>query len=142
MKFLKIASAAMIVSLVFIACTKEKDMITQQSKETPQNVPASPVQGIWTGQSYGVEKSIPVYLEFNIKPDGTMDVLNEAKKITGTGGWLLTGKNFNAAYTVFASGNGYSFAAELNNLQNNLNGTWGHNTSHTDGGFWNMDKQK
>jgi hypothetical protein len=144
MKFLKllcIVLMAMLISAAFLACSKSKDIVPETTKkESPVSHPTSAINGLWAGKYYGATKSIPVYLGFNIKSSGKLDVLNTAKDVIGSGDWTFNGTVFKAAYTISSSGTTYSLAADYYNAADKLIGTWGYGSSDTNGGLWDMAK--
>ena len=142
MKFLKFSIAALLMPVVFVACEKDKDVISKPPQEqSPVPAPvANPVQGIWMGNRYGLTKSIPVYFGFQIKAQGKLDILNPAKQVIGSGDWKFDNNVFTATYTITSSGDKYSVKSGTYDSQVIIGGTWGFDNNTEGGGFWEMEK--
>jgi len=140
MNFLKITIIALMFSTVFVACQKEKELAPVVPAAQPSVPNAKPVQGLWSGKYYGLDKSIPVYFNLLIKADGKLDILNPAQHVIGSGTWQLNEPVFKASLKFSSIGETYSFAGELSDSPRKLNGTWGYEGSESGGGLWNMDK--
>lgn len=131
----------MLISAAFLACSKNEDIVPEVIKsESPVADPASAINGFWAGKYYGATKSIPVYLGFDIKSSGKLDVLNTAKDVIGSGDWTLNGTAFKAVYTISSSGTTYSLAADHYRAADKFIGTWGYGGSDSNGGLWDMTK--
>lgn len=152
MKWPHFSLFTLFIAATFAGCKKDNDSVlhVETSVEKPIPPPATtPVQGLWIGKQVRTEKSIPVYFSFSISNGGSLDVLDAAKKIIGTGIWTLNGENFKAEYIIASSGESFSASAIVykgspdkiyGGLEDKLSGTWGYNSSDNDGGFWDMSK--
>ena len=151
MRFLRllcIALMAMLITATFLACSKNKDSLPEQTtSKTP--LPGSPagdsssyIIGLWSGEYFGQQKSMAVHFGFRIKDKGQLEVLDAGKTQIGSGSWTLNGNSFKALYTILTSRNIYSFGGELYSSTGKLNGTWGYGYSMVDGGIWSMEKIK
>jgi hypothetical protein len=140
MKFLKFTIVAFLLSTVFVACEKNKDAIPAPPPP-PTPIPApetKPVQGMWMGNRYGPDKSVPVYFGFDVKTQGKLDVLNTAKQVIGTGSWNFYNEVFTATYII--SGQAYSIKNDFFNKPDEIGGTWGFDNNDSNGGTWKMNK--
>jgi hypothetical protein len=140
MNYLKITIIVMLFSSFFVACQKEKELAPEVPAAQPTVPNAKPVQGLWSGKYYGLDKSIPVYFSLLVKADGKLDILNPAQHVIGSGTWQLNEPVFKTSLKFLSIGETYSFVGELSDSPRKLNGTWGRGASETDGGLWNMDK--
>jgi hypothetical protein len=142
MKFLKFTIAAFLLSMVFVACEKNKDVIPAPPPP-PAPIPVTetkPVQGTWMGNRYGYNKSVPFEFGFNVKAQGKLDVLNASKQVIGTGSWNFDNDVFTAAYIITSSGVTYSLRSDFFNKPDNIGGTWGFDSDNSNGGVWEMTK--
>src|SRR5689334_22265794 len=97
LKLLCIILMAMLISAAFLSCSKDKDLNDAISASevpvtdpTPDHEPST-ITGLWSGKYFGIEKSIPVSISFNIKSKGELEVLNTNKNVIGAGVWALNG---------------------------------------------------
>src|SRR5258706_5514211 len=73
----------------------------------------TPVGGTCRDDRFGLDKSIPIYLEFEIKAEGKLLVLNAVEQVIGTGIWAFNGDVFGATYTVSSSGQNHLVKGNL-----------------------------
>jgi hypothetical protein len=95
---------------------------------------------VWP-QYFGSEKSVPVYLSFNIQSKGKLEISDAQKKQIGSGTWTLSDNNFKAAYTIWTSKNIYFFKGVLSESPANLAGTWGYSSNSYSAGNWSMIRE-
>ncbi len=125
----------MLVAFIFVSCKKDKD-----DTVVP---PVSPMVGKWVGTL--TANGAPVgSLNIIIKQNGTVEAQNNAGEKIADGTWQLGGSagiTFTCSYTTNAA------TPQKFNLMGSLisptkmNGSWGTESSHFNGGFWNMTKQ-
>lgn len=140
MNFLKLTSIILFLSMVFTACQKNKDL-SPQPPVADTNVPKEKtIQGLWTGTYYGMDKSVPVHFSLLFKAAGQLDIVNAAQEVIGSGSWQLSGTQFKASLLFLSNAGVCTFSGELSDSRLRIEGVWGHDSSNTDGGFWNMDK--
>ena len=134
MKFLKFSVLTLLTSIVLFSCSKNSDDITHN--------PAPGIEGDWIGK-YGFGNETPsVYFRFSIQANGKIDELNASGASKGGGTWELNGTSFTAHYQWKAPLNTiYTVAATYNEATHKLSGTWGYNSSATNGGLWEQTKQ-
>jgi hypothetical protein len=147
LKLICILLMSMLLSAAFLACSKSEDIRHDVSgSQSPVTDPAAgnestAIAGLWSGSYFGVEKSIPVYLSFNIKSKEKLEVLDAQKSQIGSGAWTLNNNNFKAVYTIWTSKKIYFFAGLLSDSPARLIGTWGYSASSCDKGEWDMIKK-
>lgn len=131
MKFLKNAMFAMLASVLFIACSKDKD-----STPAPQTL-----EGRFVGQ-YKFTNSAPTYYySLNFKAGGILEEINSSNQKIGEGTWQLNGSTMTASYHyTFGNQTAFSLSATFDGSLNKLTGTWGFDNSATDGGTFEMVK--
>lgn len=142
MKFLKnypamfmISFAAVMISATLFTSCKKDDV-------TPQPAVVS-IEGMYAAK-YGFDGDVPDTPEkYNIKAGGIFQQISiNNGSVVGTGTWQLNGKKFTATHTsIFAPFNKNSISAAFNTATGKIVGTWGWETSTTDGGKIDMTKQ-
>ena len=101
MKFLKNAMFAMLASVLFIACSKDKD-----STPAPQTL-----EGRFVGQ-YKFTNSAPTYYySLNFKAGGILEEINSSNQKIGEGTWQLNGSTMTASYH-YTFGNQTAFSLQ------------------------------
>ena len=134
MKFLKFSVLTLVTAIVLFSCSKNSDDVTHN--------PPPGIEGDWIGK-YGFGNETPsVYFRFSIQANGKIDELNASGASKGGGTWELNGTSFTAHYQWKAPLNTiYTVAATYNEATHKLSGTWGYNSSATNGGLWEQTKQ-
>jgi len=134
MKFLKFSVLILVTAIVLFSCSKNSHDVTHN--------PALGIEGDWIGK-YGFGNETPsVYFRFSIQANGKIDELNASGASKGGGTWELNGTSFTAHYQWKAPLNTiYTVAATYNEATHKLSGTWGYNSSATNGGLWEQTKQ-
>lgn len=132
MKQFTFSFAAFILSVLFVACKKDK---------TIQDVPAPTIAGAWAGQYGYYEYPDTYYYGFNIKSNGVIQEVNIHGVIVGEGTWKMNGNAFTATYkSTGSAGKTYSVAATYDAALKKLTGTWGKG-NNVDTGEWYMLKK-
>ncbi len=132
MKFMKGACMALVMLLTF-ACSKSTD--------EPGTVS---IEGVWTGK-YGTGNNKPSsFYSFNIKANGVIEELDANGKVKGKGIWQLdNNKILMASYYYLPPANTeFSVLGAFNAAEGKILGNWGYGESVTDGGTWEMTKNK
>jgi hypothetical protein len=133
MKRLKLISA-IVFSLFLALAACKKDNGPTISKEE--------VSGIYIGKYGNDDNSPSTFFSFNIKPDGTMQELNNSGLAIGNGTYTLSGNTFLASYHwTFPVNTFFTAKATYDPATKQLTGTWGWASSESDGGKWYMKKQ-
>ncbi|HET6995782.1 MAG TPA: hypothetical protein VFI06_12410 [Chitinophagaceae bacterium] len=141
MKFLHFFIAAVMLSAIFTACSKDKTIIPQTLPvETPVPPTVRPVEGKWVGVRLGIDRSIPIYLCFVLKSAERMTVLNKDGQVIGNGTWSFNNDVLQARYRFSATGETHSVRSDVYTKNGNMGGTWGHDDNDTNGGQWVMEK--
>jgi len=132
MKFLRIASIALILFVTASACSK-KSSTTPSSKS---------IEGAWVGK-YGFDSEVPhVFYSFNIKANGILEELSETGTVKATGTWEIDNNIFTGKYTnVAPSTSKYSVIGAFNSSTGKILGNWGYSSSTTNGGTWEMTRK-
>ena len=122
MKALKLSLLALITSLTFVSCSKDKDEAVFV------------FEGSWSGK-IGTGSGTPgSQFALNIKPGGVIERISSGGSVSGTGSWTLAGNEFAASY-VLTSGTQVSLTGDLDPATKVLSGNWS-NSSET--GKWNV----
>jgi hypothetical protein len=129
MKFAKFFFAALLMPLMFIACSKEKDDVVL------------PVEGNWNGfYSFGIDPPTISY-KLNIKHGGVIEELSASGQVKGSGNWNFNGTTLTGHYQWKSPMNTiFSISAAYDPATKKLTGTWGYDNSATDGGKWEATK--
>jgi len=130
MKFAKFAIVALLMPLIFVSCSKDKD-----------DDAVLPVEGNWSG-FYGFDNDSPaITYKLNIKHGGVIEEVNSSGQVKGTGNWNFSGNTLTAHYKWAAPLNtAYTVTAVYDAATKKLTGTWGYDNSGTDGGKWEATK--
>lgn len=133
MKFFKYLVVSLLIGTAFFSfssCKKNSDNINH------------PLEGKWVG-SYGFGNETPhAFFSFNIKPGGVIEELSQSGESKGDGTWSINGTTFSATYQWDAPLNTiYSVVAVYDASKGKLTGSWGYNSSSTNGGFWEQSRQ-
>jgi hypothetical protein len=129
MKFVKFSIVALLMPVIFLSCSKDKDDAVL------------PVEGNWNGL-YGNDNDPPsMSYKLNIKHGGVIEEVNGADQVKGSGNWSFNGNTLTAHYQWKAPLNTvFSIIATYDPATNKLTGTWGFDNSATDGGKWEANK--
>jgi hypothetical protein len=105
--------------------------------------PSNPaIVGKWVGM-YGSDTTTPsndyTFLVHANSTIGVIDGLGNTAEASGT--WSRVGDTVSATYTYFSDSSTYSIRGVLNAGEDTLIGTWGADTSVTDGGNFFVVKQ-
>ena len=133
MKFLRIASVALILFFTATACSKKSN------NSTPS---PSSVAGVWVGK-YGFGNETPtIFYSFNIKASGIIEELSSTGEVKATGTWEIDNNILTAKYTnVAPSTSKYSVIGAFNSSTGKILGNWGYSSSATNGGTWEMTRK-
>lgn len=146
MQNLKFIVLVILFYLLLASCKKNNDVTVNTIQQTArpassqQLIAESFIKGVWEGTYIPSTKSESLFLSFDIKPAGVLNVLNDSTQIIGTGTWALNDTIFNAYYIIFSTQHVQSVSGELHVNTNNLGGNWQYNNTYEDGGTWNMNK--
>jgi len=136
MKIFKISLTAILLSIFFIACKKEKNVEIPEMDPDAGN--KSLVHGIWVGEYTTTTRTAPVYFSFRIKAGGALDLLNVNRETIGSGTWSLNDSKFKAEYIVDSSQFSYKVQGNFH-APEKLDGEWQYDMEYQDKGFWFMD---
>ena len=134
MKQLKFLFVLVLGITLFASCNKDKDDVV--------SIPATELTGVLEGK-YGTGTNTPSsFYSFNLKADGTMQELNSAGEINGTGTWTITGTTFRATHHYLFPANAFFVTTgTYNTATKTITGTWGYGSNDSDGGKWYMTKK-
>ncbi|MFM6953602.1 MAG: hypothetical protein ACKOWL_01290 [Sphingobacteriaceae bacterium] len=103
------------------------------------------MEGTWVGSYQSASNNQPQFISFNIKPGGTLDVMNnllDQNQINGSGNWTLINGTFSTTITYGGGVPNSIFVAQFDTKTGTFNNeTWGNFPSSTDGGTWTMTKK-
>ena len=137
MKIFKTMAVALLLSSVFVACSKDSDTT---SNEVPKN---TGIEGKYVGK-HGFDNETPNEdFILNIKAGGVFQEIGTSSgNPTGQGTWHLTGNKLTAEYKMlFSPYNEYRVSLIYDATAKKLAGTWGFDGSYTDGGKMDVKKQ-
>lgn len=127
---MKSIMVVLFTTLAFMSCKKEK-----------QGDPPGPpgFEGKWQGL-LGYNNETPSYFyAFQVKPGGSIDRINQAGIITGTGNWSLSGTVFVATY-INEGTTMYSVAGTYDSTAHTITGQWGNGYNTSGGGTFHLSK--
>ena len=133
MKKVKMALIALLFATGFVACNKDSN----------DDVVPAPVEGTYVGK-YGFGTDNPdLDYKFKVSPGGVFQEISiTSGNATGQGTWSVNGNTLTATYTMlFSPFNKYSVSGTYDPATQKMTGTWGYDTSATDGGKMDMAKQ-
>lgn len=116
MKIMKSFLAALLLSAVFVACSKDND--------SPP--PSFAIEGMWEGK-IGTGSATPSgQYALKIKSGGGVERINSNGSATASGTWQLAGNNFTATYN-YSNGTVVNVTGTIDKGQNKLTATWENN---------------
>ena len=133
MKLFRFTIFSLALVLTFVSCSK---------KDSDDSTPASnSLDGIWTGKSVTESNNSTSFYSFQIKPDGTLNRLDEAGAVAGTGTWSVSNNIFEGTYKNTNNAK-FSVIGSYNKGLAKILGNWGYGNSVTNGGTWEMTRKK
>jgi hypothetical protein len=124
MKFLQFVAVALLMTVGFSSCKKDKD-----------EAPVFVMEGKWTGNLSSGSGTPTGQFAMNAKSGGVFERLNSTGSVAGTGTWSLSGNSFVANYTLSSSGTVINLTATLEKASNKLTGSWTNDGGGS--GLWN-----
>jgi hypothetical protein len=133
MKLFRFTILSLALAMTFMSCSK---------KDSDDSTPvSSSLNGVWTGKSVTESNNSTSFYSFEIKPDGTLNRLDEAGAIAGTGTWSVSNNIFEGTYKN-ANNAKFSVIGSYNKGLAKILGNWGYGNSVTNGGTWEMARKK
>ena len=124
MKLFQIAAVALLMTVGFTSCKKDKD-----------DAPAFVTEGKWTGKLSSGSGTPTGQFAMNLKPGGVFERLGSTGSVVGTGTWSLSGTVFIGNYTLTSSGTVIELNGTLEKASNKLTGSWTNDGGGS--GLWN-----
>ena len=133
MKLFRFTIFSLALVLTFVSCSK---------KDSDDSTPASnSLDGVWTGKSVTESNNSTSFYSFEIKANGTLNRLDEAGAVAGTGTWSVSNNIFEGTYKNTNNAK-FSVIGSYNKGLAKILGNWGYGNSVTNGGTWEMTRKK
>ena len=133
MKLFKFTILSLALVLTFVSCSK---------KSSDDSTPASnSLDDVWAGKSVTEANNTTSFYSFEIKPNGTLNRLDETGAVAGTGIWSISNNIFEGTYKN-ANNTKFSVIGSYNKGLAKILGNWGYGNSVTNGGTWEMTRKK
>lgn len=134
MKLLKFTIFSLALVLTLVSCSKK-------SSNDPPPPSSNSLDGVWTGKSVTESNNTTSFYSFEILPNGTLNRLDEAGAVVGTGIWSISSNIFEGTYKN-ANKDKFSVIGSYNKGLAKILGNWGYGNSVTNGGTWEMARKK